>query len=550
MLETLSIKNYVIVDQLNLTFSNGFSALTGETGAGKSILIDALSLALGQRSESGVVRNNSDKADISATFDITHNKFAQNWLSENEFSSDDNELILRRIIFIDGKSKAFINGNTANISQVKLLSEYLVDIYSQNSHHSLMKNSTQRSILDNFSDLYKDVNETKITYKAWYEIYLENEEFKKHKESYLTELNELQEKNSEFIKLNFTFGEWCKLQNDHKLLANSNDIIDGIRQSISFLDSDQGSLNQTMTKLQNEIKHLSSLDANLEAQKSIIDSVAIELLELSRELNKYMQSLEVNEGKQNEIELKIQEVFNFCRKYRLKPEDLEGLSIEWQEKLDNLNIFLSEEGTSLALKEAKERYDLCACNLSKGRKRGGELLSKIITEKLNQLSFNDAKFTVNLKLIEPSINGDEQIEFLISTYLGAEAKPIQKVASGGELSRISLAIRVASISRAEVPSMIFDEVDVGIGGSVAEIVGKLLRDLGAEERQIFVITHLPQVAAQSTYHYRVIKNTIGNETMSQIKLLDESARVKEIARMLGGLKITDTTIDHAKEILG
>jgi len=550
MLENLSIKNYVIVDQLSLNFSSGFSVLTGETGAGKSILIDALSLALGQRSMSGVVRKSADKADISASFDITHNKLALKWLTENEFNSNENELLLRRVIFVDGKSKAFINGVPATISQVKALGEYLVDIYSQNSHYSLMKSFTQRVILDSFSGLNRELEEVKSSFLKWHELYLKDEEFKKNKENYLKELEELEEKNSEFIKLDFTLSGWKKLQIDHKLLANSSELIYGIQQCISLIESDELSLNQTISKLQSQLKNLVSLDNRLENHQTIIDSIATESFELSRELNRYMESLDINEDLQHEIELKIQSVFDYCRKYRLKPEEIESLSQEWQKKIDTLNNLLSNKGIITLLDEAKKEYDLFSAMLSNKRKESGKLLSKVITEKLNQLSFHNAHFLVNLKSVEPSENGNEQVEFLISTYLGAEAKPIQKVASGGELSRISLAIRVASISQAEVPSMIFDEVDVGIGGGVAEVVGKLLEGLGeGNKRQIFVITHLPQVAAQSSHHFKITKKLVDNETISQIQLLDDVERVEEIARMLGGLKITDKTIDHAKEIL-
>jgi len=550
MLENLTIKNYVIVDELNLNFSEGFSVLTGETGAGKSILIDALSLALGQRSESGVVRKNSDKADISASFDIRNNNFAKVWLSENEFDSEESELILRRVVYVDGKSKAFINGIPANISQVKALGEHLVDIYSQNSHHSLLKISTQREILDSFSGHNEEVAETKLSYKVWQELYSENQEFEKNKENYIEELSELQDKNTEFLNLDFSSSGWEKLQEDHKVLASGNELIEGVKTCLSHLETHDNSLNKTMSKLLSQFKSLVGIDSRLEAQKKTIDSLEIELLELSRELNSYLHSLETNEGLQDEIEIKIQSVFDFCRKYRTKPIELEAQGQEWHHRLEKLNILLTEEGVSLAVKNAKVKYDQCSKKLTINRENTATSLSKIITEKLNQLSFKDANFVVSLKPIQPSLNGNEQVEFLISTHINADSKPIQKVASGGELSRISLAIRVASISEADVPSMIFDEVDVGIGGGVAEVVGKLLQNLGnGNHRQIFVITHLPQVAAQSAQHYKVTKKIINNETVSAIKLLDENQRIEEIARMLGGLKITEATIDHAKEIL-
>ena len=551
MLENLSIRNFVIVDHLDLNFEGGFSALTGETGAGKSILIDALSLSLGQRGDSGVVRHNKDKSDISATFNISNNVFAQQWLKNNELESEEESLLLRRVIYKDGKSKAFINGIPATINQLKSLGELLIDIYSQNSHHSLLKNSTQREILDNFAGLDKEVVEIKELFENWHKLFIENENFEKNKEAYAEEIKDLEEKNKEFKVLDFSFDGWQEMQSNHKMLSNSSELINGIQNCISILDSGDSSLSNQIHQLQISLSNLSNLDDRLGNQLKIIDGINLESSELVRELNHYLHSLEVNEDLKNEVESKIQATFEFCRKYRIKPEELDDMSSEWQARYDLLVKLLDEKGISETLKEARRLYDQAALKLSKKRSEFSLKLNKIITDKLKDLSFTHGKFEVNLKSIDPSVNGNEQVEFLISTYLNAELKPIQKVASGGELSRISLAIRVASITKANVPVMIFDEVDVGIGGGVAEVVGKLLKDLAVDSRhQIFAITHLPQVAAQSLNHFKVSKDQINGETVSQINLLDESGRVQELARMLGGVEITDTTLEHAKELLG
>ena len=551
MLENLSIKNFVIVDHLELNFTSGFSALTGETGAGKSILIGALSLALGQRSETGVVRHSTDKSDISATFNIQGNKQAQEWLKQNELEPDDANLFLRRVVYQDGKSKGFVNGIPTSISQLKSIGELLIDIYSQNSHHSLLKNSTQREILDNFSGLNKEVEEIKELYDNWRKLFTENENFKKNKEASVEEIKELEEKNKQFRALDFSFSKWQDVQANHKMLSNSSELINGVQECISRLDNDDSSASNQINQLQASLSKLSSLDDRLGNQVKIIDTISMELSELIRELNHYLHKLEINEELKNEVESKIQDTYDFCRKYRVKPEELDSLSNDWQVRYDLLVKLIDEEGITEALNEARYSYDEAALKLSKKRRESALELNKIITDKLNDLSFTHGKFEVNLKTIEPSSNGNEQIEFLISTYLNAEPRPIQKVASGGELSRISLAIRVASIKKANVPVMIFDEVDVGIGGGVAEVVGKLLKDLADDARQqIFAITHLPQVAAQSSNHYKVSKEQVNGETVSQINLLDEGGRVKELARMLGGVEITETTIDHAKELLG
>ena len=552
MLESLSIKNFVIVDQLELNFNTGFTALTGETGAGKSILIDALSLALGSRSEAGIVRNDCDKSEISATFNVTNNQKATQWLNEHDIDLEgEGGLLLRRVIFLDGRSKAYINSSSATINQLRELGELLVDIYSQNSHHSLLKVSTQRDILDNFSRIKNNVDLVKKLYKAWYQLFLEHQNFEKNRELYYLELEELTVKISEYQALEFSLENWESIQQQHKALNNRTELIVGTQKVLSILNNDESlAINEQLYDLNNHLSDLVQLDDSLNIHIKTLDTATLELVEMARELSRYAQSLDDNHELQKEIENKIQLTFNFLRKYRLKPDDLDDSSKLWQKRAEHLNNILGESGIEVTLNKAKNDYDEAALELSRLRSAASKTLSNEITDKLKQLSFTHGKFVVNLKPVEASQFGNEQAEFLISTYLGAEPRPIQKVASGGELSRISLAIRVCSIADTNIPSMIFDEVDVGIGGGVAEIVGKLLKSLGnSNDRQIFVITHLPQVAAQSRFHFKVSKNQVNNQTISRIELLSEEARVNEIARMLGGVKITTTTLDHAKEIL-
>ena len=550
MLENLLIKNYVIVDELDLNFLLGFSSLTGETGAGKSILIDALSLALGSRSESGVVKKGNEKADITATFNLEGNDEALAWLSLNEFEESDNQLLLRRVINKDGKSKAFINGIPSTISQLKAIGESLVDIYSQNTHHSLLKKTAQREILDSFLDSKEELKLLKKLYSEWQRLSVEQDKFLKNKESFLNELNETEEKYNEFSGLNFSYEEWNQLQIDQKFLANGKELIGGVNKCISIIDEGDISLNSLSREAQVELKNLHALDTRLENANNIMNSIQAESLELARELSNYLQNVDIDENLQQRVEEKIQSIFNFCRKYNIKPENLELESETWLQRLDELKGMLGEKDISAIVKEAKVSYDNVATNVSNQRKTAASSLSNLITEKLNQLSFNDATFRVDLLPSDPSIHGNESIQFSVSTFKGGDLQPIQKVLSGGELSRISLAIRVASIANVDVPTMIFDEVDVGIGGGVAEVVGNLLKDLGDKKNtQALVITHLPQVAAKSNNHYKVSKKQVGDSVTSKIHLLNESERIDEIARMLGGIKVTDKAIDHAKEIL-
>ena len=550
MLENLLIKNYVIVDELDLSFLLGFSSLTGETGAGKSILIDALSLALGARSESGVVKKGNEKADITATFNLKGNDEAQAWLSLNEFEESDNQLLLRRVINKDGKSKAFINGIPSTISQLKAIGESLVDIYSQNTHHSLLKKTAQREILDSFLDSKEEIQLLKKLYSEWQRLSVEQDKFLKNKESLLNELNETEEKYNEFSGLNFSYEEWNQLQIDQKFLANGKELIGGVNKCISIIDEGDISLNSLSREAQVELKNLHALDTRLENANNIMSSIQAESLELARELSNYLQNVDIDENLQQRVEEKIQSIFNFCRKYNVKPENLESESEVWLQRLEELKGMLGEKDISAIVKEAKVSYDNVATNVSNQRKTAASSLSKLITEKLNQLSFNDATFRVDLISSEPTTHGNENIQFLVSTFKGGDLQPIQKVLSGGELSRISLAIRVASIANIDVPTMIFDEVDVGIGGGVAEVVGNLLKDLGGKKNtQALVITHLPQVAAKANNHYKVSKNQAGDSITSKIHHLNESERIDEIARMLAGIKVTDKAIDHAKEIL-
>ena len=551
MLENLLIKNYVIVDELDLNFLLGFSSLTGETGAGKSILIDALSLALGTRSESGVVKKGNEKADITATFNLEGNDEAQSWLSLNEFEESDNQLLLRRVINKDGKSKAFINGIPSTISQLKAISESLVDIYSQNTHHSLLKKTAQREILDSFLDAKEELKLLKKLYSEWERLVIEQDKFLQNKESFLNELNETEDKYNEFSALNFTYVEWNQLQVDQKFLANGKELISGINKCISMIDQGDISLNSLSREAQVELKNLYGLDKRLENANNIMSSIQAESVELARELSNYLQNVDIDENLQQRVEEKIQTIFNFCRKYNVKPENLQSESEKWLQRLEELKAMLGDKDISALVKEARVSYDAVAINISNQRKTAASSLSKLITEKLNQLSFNDATFKVELIPSDPSMHGYESIQFLVSTFKGGDLQPIQKVLSGGELSRISLAIRVASIANIDVPTMIFDEVDVGIGGGVAEVVGNLLKDLGDKKNtQALVITHLPQVAAKSNNHYKVSKIQAGDSVKSKIHHLNESERIDEIARMLGGIDVTEKAIDHAKEILG
>ena len=550
MLLNLSILDFVIVDKMSLDFKPGFSALTGETGAGKSILIDALSLALGQRNEGGVVRLHQDKADISAIFDIQNNNEVIDWLKENELESDNAELILRRVIHADGKSRAFINGKVSTLQQLKELGESLVDIYSQNSHHSLLKLSSQRQILDNFGGHSDLAAEVYLLYQTWHKLHIQKIEYEKNAQIYSDELAELRDKLRELKQFAFTLADWETLQQDHSMMSHGSELIENINFCIEVLEKDDTAISNRLHLVQQKISHSVAIDEKLKESSDLMDSICIQTQELTRSLNRYLQKVDLDPERLKDIEARIQVIHNFGRKHRIKPEEFEATLISWQARMDELESFQSDEGIDAKEKAALEAFNQKANLLTQTRKKAAETLGQNITDAMQKLSFSHGCFEVKLTPQEPSLHGLEQIEFLAAPHLGAEARPIHKAASGGELSRLSLAIRVASISKANVPCMIFDEVDVGIGGSVAEIVGKLLKELGShDQRQVLVITHLPQVASLAVHHYKVSKTQENNQTLSHIHLMDEKMRVDEIARMLGGISITDTTREHAKEML-
>lgn len=545
MLQNLSIRDFIIVETLDLEFSSGFTTLTGETGAGKSILIDALSLALGERNDSAVIRAGAERADISATF--SSNPTALSWL-ENAALESAPILVLRRVIYADGRSRGFINGVAVTIGQLKELGELLVDIYSQNAHHSLLKTTTQRQILDEFSQHTDLVNQVAKQYKNWHKLHLQRVEVEKNTAAYADELAELRDKTRELKQLNFEISEWEDLQAEHHKLANGASLLSGLEACIATLDDNDPAVMSMLAQVQNKLVGLVEFDAQLKEAADGVDSAIIQLEEASRSLNRYLQRAELDPARLNEVENRIQAVHNTARKYRSKPEELPDLLSADVARMAELETFANDGALAKLEAESYAAYQASARQLSSNRQQAGKTLSQKISAEMQRLSLSGGKFEVALTACEPSSNGLETVEFLVAGHAGVEPRPLNKVASGGELSRISLALHVTTAAQGSVPCMIFDEVDVGIGGGVAEVVGQLLKQLGAE-RQVLVITHLPQVAAQAAQHLQVSKSQTNGATLSQIQALSQTERVEEIARMLGGIQITETTREHAKEML-
>jgi DNA repair protein RecN (Recombination protein N) len=570
MLQSLSIRDFVIVNQLDLDFKAGFTVLTGETGAGKSILIDALSLALGARGEGGVTRAGCDKAEVSAIFCIINNTEAMQWLADAEMENDANELILRRVMYADGRSRAFINGATVTVSQLKELGELLVDIYSQNAHHSLLKPATQRVVLDNFGELSVLASQVSAHFKTWHQLNQQRVESEKNASQYADELADLSDKVRELSQLAITASEWDELQQEHLRLSNGASLITGGEECRELLSEGELSAIRLLSQVQHKLQNLREYDVAISEAVETLDSAMIQLEETDRFLNRYLQRADLDPARLAELDYRIQNIHNISRKYRVQPEELGELLAKSQVRMDELTLFANDGELAKQEEQALAAFMQLANKLSTGRQLAAAKLSIQISAEMQRLSLSGGKFEVALGTQSPSTNGLEQVEFLVAGHAGVAARPLAKAASGGELSRISLAIRVVTAQKENIPTMIFDEVDVGIGGGVAEVVGQLLKQLGEQaeiksstdksvpgksepnksnQRQVLVITHLPQVAALGTHHLRVSKSFVNGQTLSTIAVLDDDVRVQEVARMLGGIEITETTRQHAKEML-
>jgi len=548
MLQTLSIRDFVIVDQLDLDFQSGFTVLTGETGAGKSILIDALSLALGARGEGGITRAGCDKAEISACFSLANNVEALSWLAEQEIAQDEPELLLRRVIYADGRSRAFINGSPATMQQLKDLGEFLVDIYSQNAHHSLLKSATQRQVLDEFGGLLEVAKNVAEHYKRWYHLHGLRLELEKNAEAYADELAILRDNVRELSALAFDSQEWEALQHEHLLLSNGASLITSGETCLDLLSEGELSALNLLAQVQHHLQNMQTYDASLAEVSESLDSGVIQLQEASRSLNRYIQRMELDPARLSEVDARIQSIHAAARKYRSRVEDLPALLQGWQSRMAELSNFADDGALAEQERLAFSEYTKLAESLSAGRTAAAAILHQKITAEMQRLSLSGGQFSVALTPVAPSVNGLEQVEFLVAGHAGVAPRALSKVASGGELSRISLAIRVVTAQQGSIPTMIFDEVDVGIGGGVAEVVGNLLKQLG-EQRQVLVITHLPQVAALGKHHLRVSKSQVDGQTLSTIAALSAASRIEEVARMLGGIELTETTRQHAKEML-
>jgi DNA repair protein RecN (Recombination protein N) len=550
MLCSLSLRDFVIVDRLDLDFAQGLTVLTGETGAGKSILIDALSLVLGERGESGLVRQGCEKAEISAEFSIVTLPQLQAWLADNELAGEGGLCLMRRIVYADGRSRAFINGVAATMQQLREVGDFLVDIYSQHAHHSLLKTATQRALLDDFGGLSTLAGRVAAAYKIWRELSDRRMEMERNAATYAEELAGLRDEMRELAHLNPSVDEWESLQREHGRLAHAAGLLSGSEFCRELLvEGDAAALRQ-LYLAQHKLQELREYDPAMQEALDSLEAAEIQVAEADRFLKKYLGRAELDPDRLQEVEGRIQAIYAAARKHRVRPEDLPELLNRWRARALELEGVDGDGALGKQEAVARQDYESLAAELSLGRARAAEELSVKVSAEMQRLALSGGCFEVALqRLTEGTAHGVEQVEFLVASHAGVPLRPLSKVVSGGELSRISLAIRVITAQQELTPTMIFDEVDVGIGGGVAEVVGKLLKTLGAS-RQVLVITHLPQVAAQGLWHLCVSKAVTDGGTISRIEMLDTESRVEEVARMLGGEEITGITRRHAAEMLG
>jgi DNA repair protein RecN (Recombination protein N) len=554
MLQSLALRDFVIVDHLELDLSEGFTVLTGETGAGKSILLDALGLALGERADGSQIRETCSRAEITAIFHIDdlQKKVIADWLENQGLTPEDDgsTLLLKRIIESNGRSRAFINGSAASLNQLRDAGNRLVDIHGQHAHQLLLKSGAQRDLLDRHASLSPQVEKVNQAFKRLSESRRRLMQAENAGKDIQREQERIQWQLEELDQLAPLPDEWALIQIDHARLANAAKLIGGCQTTLDLLSESETSIHSTLSQLASEMSALAKHDQSLQTVADDIHTAEIQIEELIHSLNRYLQKLDLDPDRLGEIEARMQALHSSARKYKVRPEELNLL---WEDTKDQLKAIQAAENID-ALREQVDQSEAAylkeAQSLSKKRQQAAEKLENEVTAAMQNLSMKGGQLKIALNpLAEGGSYGLEQIEFLIAAHSGSTPRPLAKVASGGELARISLAISVITSKASFTPTLIFDEVDAGIGGAVAETVGKLLAQLG-QSHQILCVTHLPQVASQGNHHFKVSKIDKERKTISQVLPLSRADRVEEIARMLGGATITDTTRRHARELLG
>ena len=549
MLRSLVIRDFVIVDTLELDFESGFTALTGETGAGKSIMIDALSLALGGRADANVVRVGKARAEIAAEFDLSEVKDARNWLRDNELADDDkNMLLFRRVLDAGGRSKAFINGTSVTLTQMRDLAERLMDVHGQHEHQTLLKRDAQLSLLDGFADNEGLLADVKLKHGAWSQLAATRAARAANEIAITREFEELSYQIGELEALKFSVASWEDTLNEQRRLANAAGLIESAQSAIDSLDDSEGAVLSQIDHVASRLSKEAETDPALKESVALVDSASVELREAVSNLRHYLRKLDVDPARLTEIDREMADVQEIARKFRIEPKRIPDILQQKRDRMSALGGGQSLDELIAAEQLASATFMDAANKLTKSRQQAAKKFAANVTKSLQELAMPGGKFAVEFTPREPSALGLESCEFQVAAHEGQTLGPLAKIASGGELSRVSLAIQMLASAKASVATMIFDEVDAGIGGRVAEVVGRLLRSLGSQH-QVLAVTHLPQVAACAEHQFQVAKTASDGVATTSITRLTNKTRVEEIARMLGGIKITDATRRHAAEML-
>jgi len=550
MLRALSIRDFVIVEKLELEFPGGFTVLTGETGAGKSILIDALALVLGARADALVVRQGTERAQVSAEFDVGALKLAQKYLRDQDLTGEGDTCLVRRVIDAGGRSRAFINGTAVTAAQLRELGELLVDIHGQHQHQSLTRAAAQRELVDAYGKLEAQAEKVAAAHRGWRGKAERRRAFETNATAFAAEKERLEWQVNDLTQLEFRVEEWPELTAEHSRLAHAASLIEAAEYGMQTLsEGERASLAQVNGAIA-RLKNLLDYDPKLKDVLDVLEPAQVQLQEAVYALRHYQQKLDLDPKRLRDAEQRLDTIHSMARKYRSEPEQLPEMLAKAQARLGELSLAGDADALRKLEDAARETCIAEAKKLSAGRKKAARQLADKVSAAMQDLAMSGGVFDVALNALdEPAAHGLESIEFLVAAHKGMTPQPLSKVASGGELSRVSLAIQTITSQIAQVPTLIFDEVDAGIGGRVAEIVGKLLRELG-KKHQVMCITHLPQVAACGDQQWQVAKSTAKGKVASKVTVLDKKERIEEIARMLGGVKITDTTRKHAAEMLG
>ncbi len=552
MLTYINIKNFAIIKDLELDLQPEMTALTGETGAGKSIVIDSLELALGARADVALIRSNADRAEITVMFDLTNQTKAREWLIGQELDSE-NDCIIRRVIANDGRSKNSINGNPCTQQTLRTFSDFLLSIHGQHENQNLLNPEYQRELLDAFASTKQLTTTVKNLYQTWLKTKKELIELENKITDRETKIDFLSHQLKELAAVDFSPTNLANLHNEQKRLNNIEEFLSNLNSALDLLvENDGAAIVSNLYNTKNQLALCKNIDNKVEPIIELINNAIIHTEEAAAALRQNLNATECDTEKQKEVEAQLNHIYDIARKHHTQPEQLTAIELNLKQQLEVIQTATTQiEKVTAELQEIEKNYLEAATELSTKRKLAAAKLNQLISEKMQILGMVGGKFVATLS---PNVNnnfsisGLERVEFLVSTNPGHPLQPLHKVASGGELSRISLAIQVITAEKEVTPTLIFDEIDAGIGGKTADIVGQLLRKL-AEKTQVICITHLPQIAVQSHHHILVEKTTDTKQTQVSLTTLNKKERVKEIARMLGGVKITNQTLAHAEEML-